>query len=77
MPRCAKLLAPLGRSSAGPAASSLTVMAAVEALAAVVCEPGSRTTDSKLLATLLQVSDAVAKFLIGRSCRCWMLVCTV
>ena len=36
--------------------SALTVMTAIEAVAAVVCDPGARETDPVILSAVLQVS---------------------
>lgn len=49
--RCEGLVAPLRREPPVP----LAVLVAVEALAAVIVEPGSRTTDTRTLNMLLQV----------------------
>ncbi|KFM22645.1 DnaJ-like protein subfamily C member 13 [Auxenochlorella protothecoides] len=49
--RCDALVAPL---AAGEAASPLLVLGLVEAVAAVVCEPGSRSTEQATLTAMLQ-----------------------
>ena len=55
-PRRCSTLASVLRGVGGHAQSALVSMAAAEALAAVVCEPGARSTDPHTLTLLLQAS---------------------
>lgn len=69
--RCAALVRVLRQSRGAP----LLSMAVAEAMAAVVCEPGSRTTDQSTLETLLQARRrSVCGFGAARLLRCcWAL----
>jgi DnaJ family protein C protein 13 len=58
LPRCMQLLVPLRRE---PPPSALLSMAAMEALGAVVCEPGAQTTDPPILSQLLSSSASLGR----------------